>query len=130
MKQGIQADLLEIGKAGCYFLSLCNFALASMDKVVEKYNEYVTKGWMDYNCYIRDPVNILSDLTGKSWKYRWSNKPDAKATLSIGYWRKGPLGHFVIMENGSEKVKWDSYGENSPVVKGGKIDSFRLFYIS
>ena len=126
---GIQNIYKNIGDYGCYFLSILQH-FGKVDKVLDYYNEYVAKGWMDYNCYIRDPVSILSDLTGKSWKYRWSNKPDAKATLSIGYWRKGPLGHFVIMENGSEKVKWDSYGENRPVVKGGKIDSFRLFYLS
>ncbi|GHU93264.1 hypothetical protein FACS189479_04340 [Spirochaetia bacterium] len=64
----------EIGKFGCYFLSLFQIAeLVLRDEDYEKvlselYYRYQKFGLMDHECTILNGPAILKDLTGDTWK--------------------------------------------------------------
>lgn len=125
MIKNVQSKALLIGKYGCYFLSL----LANFDceDVFRKYDYYTSKGWMGEDCYIKNPLAIVEDLSGESG---WSIKKSAikeTAGITIEYWYNSAtkLGHFVLRRKNGEL--FDPLGKSNTVANGS-IESYRLFF--
>lgn len=127
MKPGIQSKALMIGNYGCYFLSL--LAAFNCEKVFEKYDYYTSKGWMGEDCYIKNPLAIVEDLSGKSgWSIKKSMTFDRGADIIIAYYYNPStkLHHFVLFDKTNSLV-FDSLGKSNTVANGS-IESYRLFY--
>lgn len=123
----IQGAYEEIGKYGCYFLSLLKTAKKEED-ALEYYFKYLESGWIDKECFVKNPVAILVDLHGGRFNVIRSNSYDDKAVFKIACWYNPRTNyrHFVLMKN-SKDVSFDSFGQ-SVTVKEGFIESWRLFY--
>lgn len=121
MISGVQKILLELGKSGCYFLSICQEARKTLDETVDAYIYCVNKGWMEKNCFIKDPESIVNYIFGANYKYKYSTELDPKADIIIVKYVRNGQTHFVLQN-------WDSYGEDSVIRKYGLRDSYRLFY--
>ena len=122
MIKGVQKVLLELGKSGCYFLSICQKAGKTLDETVDAYLYCVNKHWMEANCYIKCPNEIVNYIFGKKFRYKYSVERDSSADIVIVKYVRNGATHFVLED-------WDSYGDESPIKKFGKIDSYRLFYL-
>lgn len=122
MIKGVQKVLLELGKAGCYYLSICQKAGKTLDETVDAYLYCVNKHWMDANCYIRCPNEIVNYIFGKKFHYKYSVERDPNADIIIAKYVRNGATHFVLED-------WDSYGDESSIRKFGKLDSYRLFYL-
>lgn len=120
----------KIYKYGCYFLDLLyisKYQEPTFEEIIKSYDTFITKGWMDEECFIKDPAAILTYLTGKKYSVIKDSVFDRSATHIIGYFYNPNtnLHHFVVMDkyNG---VRWDSI-EDSNTIKNGFIESYRLF---
>lgn len=122
MIKGVQKVLLELGKSGCYYLSICQKAGKTLDETVDAYLYCVNKHWMEANCYIKCPNEIVNYIFGKNFRYKYSLERDPKADIVIVKYVRNGTTHFVLED-------WDSYGDDSPIRKYGKLDSYRLFYL-
>lgn len=125
---GIQKKYKNIGDSGCYFLDLLE-AFGKVDKAIEYYDKYVSKGWMDEDCFVKNPLDIVKDLSGHpNWKLVKTTTFDKNATLAIAYFCSSltKLHHFVIIDK-NKNVIYDSLGDSN-TVKNGYIESYRLFY--
>lgn len=134
-----QSELKELDKKvemiygyGCYFLDLLfisKYQEPTFEEIIKSYDTLITKGWMDEECFIKDPCAILNHLTGKKYSVEVKKDSvfDSSAVHIIGYYYNPNtnLHHFVVMKNSSE-VRWDSLG-NSNTVLNGFIVSYRLF---
>lgn len=136
MNSGIQRIAAALGEAGCYLMAIVKHAelLSSVRfDIIRVYEDTLAAGEIKADCFVLEPAKILSKLTGRSWalskqdasyapkpgelqilRYEWSPKP-----MSV-------LGHFVAADS-SGKIVFDSMGEDSPVVKNGKLVSKRIF---
>lgn len=136
-----QKDLKKVSEAtkqiydyGCYFLSLLYVSNipysepANLDEILMYYDTFVSKGWMDPDCYVKDPCSILRYLTGKTYTVKKDTVLDPNANIIIGLWHNPTtnLRHFVVM-NSKNNVVWDSLG-HSTTVADGYIESYRNFY--
>lgn len=136
-----QKDLKKISKAvkqiydyGCYFLSLLyvrNIPYsepANLDEILTYYDTFVEIGWMDPDCYVKDPCAILKYLTGKKYSVKKDVVLDTRADIVMGRWYNPAtnLHHFVVMDK-HNNVVWDSL-EDSSTVRDGVIESYRMFY--
>lgn len=116
-----------LGESGCYFFCLLHYVGKEND-ALNIYKKVVDIGWMDEDCYIKDPCAILRYLTGKSYAVVKDTVLDPKANTIIGLWHNPTTNfhHFVIMDS-NNNVVWDSLG-HSTTVADGVIESYRLFY--
>lgn len=116
-----------LGESGCYFFCLLHYVGKEND-ALNIYKKVVDIGWMDEDCYIKDPCAILRYLTGKSYAVVKDTVLDPNANIIIGLWHNPTTNfhHFVIMDS-NNKVVWDSLGY-STTVADGVIESYRLFY--
>ena len=136
-----QKDLKKVSEAakqiydyGCYFMSLLYVRkvpyteLTSLDELLKYYIIFVSKGWMDFDCYVKDPCAILRYLTGKSYTVVKDAVLDPKASIIIGLWHNPATNfhHFVVMDS-NNNVTYDPLGD-SITVADGVIKSYRLFY--
>lgn len=136
-----QKDFRKISEAakqiydyGCYFMSLLYSSRipysepTTADEVLAYYDTFVSKGWMDLDCYIKDPCSILRYLTGKTYTVKKDTVLDPNADIIIGLWHNPAtnLHHFVVMDS-NNNVVWDSLGY-SATVADGSIESYRNFY--
>lgn len=121
MIEGVQKILLELGKSGCYFLSICQKLGKSLDETVDAYLYCVNHKLMDTNCYIRCPLEIVEYLTGEKFRYKYSVDGDPNADIDVVKYIRNGQTHFVLED-------WDSYGKDSAIRKYGTKDSHRLFY--
>lgn len=117
--------------SGCYMLSLLRALLGrepTLEEIVTNYKDFVKKGFMDKDCYMKQPLEIVKMLTGRNWRMTKSDTLDKTADIIIGYWYnpKTNYHHFVLM-NKANKVVWDSLVDSN-TVKNGKIESYRLFW--
>ena len=138
MKQKDLKKVSEVAKQiydyGCYFMSLLYVRrisyseVASLDELLMYYNTFITCGWMDPDCYVKDPCAILGSLTGKKYTVKKSAVLDPNANIIIGRWYNLTTNHshFVVMDS-NNNVIWDSLG-HSITVADGIIESYRLFY--
>lgn len=128
--KGLDKKLKNIYDYGCYFLDLLfisKYEEPTLEEIIKYYDIFITKDWMDENCFIKNPCAILNYLTGKKYYVRKDLAFDSSASHIIGYFYNPStnLHHFVVM-NKYNKVSWDSI-ENSNTVKNGMIESYCLF---
>lgn len=136
-----QKDLKKVSEAakqiydyGCYFMSLLYVRripysdLIALDELLKYYDTFIIRGWMDPDCYVKDPCAILKYLTGKKYTVKKDVVLDPGANIIIGRWYNPDtnLHHFVVMDS-NNNVTYDPLGE-SLTVAGGAIESYRLFY--
>lgn len=116
-----------LGESGCYFFCLLHYVGKEND-ALSIYKKVVDIGWMDEDCYIKDPCAILKYLTGKKYTAVKGTVLDPNANIIIGLWHNPATNfhHFVIMDS-NNNVAWDSLGY-STTVADGSIESYRLFY--
>lgn len=119
---------------GCYFMSLLYSRRipysepTTVDELFEYYDIFIDRGWMDFDCYVKDPCAILKYLTGKKYTVKKSEVLDPTANIIIGKWYNPTTNHshFVVMDIGNNVI-WDSLG-SSLTVANGYVESYRLFY--
>ena len=121
----------NIYKAGCYMLCLCYACFKEerdFDQVLSFYKTFIDYKWMDDDCYIKDPCNILKYFTGNDWRVEKTHAYDEGADIKIARFfnKRTGLNHFVLMQD-EKTVLWDPI-EDSVTVKEGHIESWRLFY--
>lgn len=124
----------QIHDYGCYFMSLLYVRsipyseLTTLDELFKYYDTFVSKGWMDVDCYVKDPCAILGYLTGKKYSVKKDVVLDTSADIIIGRWYNPAtnLHHFVVMDR-DNTIVWDSLVDSN-TVKNGIIESYRLFY--
>lgn len=136
-----QKDLKKISEAvkqiyeyGCYFMSLLYVGnvyysgISTVDELLMYYNTFIAQGWMDPDCYVKDPCAILKYLTGKKYMVVKDAVLDPNANIVIGRWHNPATNHyhFVVMDR-NNNVVWDSLGY-SITVADGVVESYRLFY--
>jgi len=139
MNAGIQRDLSELGEAGCYLISITRLAEIQNNvrfDITRVYEDALAHGDIRSDCFVLEAARLLSRLTAKSWSMSkqpadYAVKPSELEILRYE-WAPKPmttLGHFVV-GNGSGRVAFDPMGDNSPVVKNGKLASKRVFFKS
>lgn len=124
----IQEKYKNLGLSGCYFFDLLKH-FGKVDKAIDYYDKYTNKGWMDYDCFIQRPLDIVKDLSGyPNWDMKKSEVFDNKAEIIVAYYYNPitKLHHFVL-HNDRNGLRWDSL-EPSNTVKNGYVESYRLFY--
>lgn len=136
-----QKDLKKVSEAvkqiydyGCYFMSLLFVGnvyysgISTIDELLMYYDTFIARGWMDPDCYVKDPCAILNYLTGKKYMVVKDTSLDPNANIVIGRWHNPATNHyhFVVMDR-NNNVVWDSLGY-SITVADGVIESYRLFY--
>lgn len=127
MIEKIQSKALMIGNYGCYFLSL--LAYFNCEDVFGKYDYYISKGWMGEDCYVKNPLAIVEDLSGKSgWSIKKSMTFDRGADIIVAYYYNPStkLHHFVLHDNNNQLL-FDPLGKSNTVANGS-VESYRLFY--
>lgn len=128
--KGLDKKVENIYKYGCYFLDLLfvsKYQEPTFEEIIKSYDTFIIKGWMDEECYIKDPCAILNYLTGKKYSVTKDSVFDSSAACIIGYYYNPNtnLHHFVVMDK-YNRVRWDSI-EDSNTVKNGFVESYRLF---
>lgn len=127
MIENIQGKMEQIGKSGCYFLCLL-WATNNLPNALPLYDRFIDRNFIDKDCFIKDPVSILKDLTGKKYIV-FKSDVFKKADIAIAcfYNKKTGLRHFVVVDPKYNTVKYDSFG-TSNTVANGTVESYRLFY--
>ena len=116
-----------LGESGCYFFCLLHCAGKEND-AINIYKKVVDIGWMDEDCYVKDPCAILKFLTGKKYSLVKDAVLDPSANIIIGLWYNPTTNHhhFVVMDS-NNNVTYDPLGE-SITVRDGALESYRLLY--
>lgn len=127
MVKNIQGKAEKIGESGCYLLSLL-YVTDRLDDVFVCYTKFLEKGFIDEDCFIKDPSSIMKALTGDKYTVKKSSTFDPKADFIIAYYYnpKTKYHHFVV-HNKENKLEYDSFGLSN-TVKNGYVESYRLFY--
>jgi hypothetical protein len=124
----------KIGATGCYYLSICKAAELLRGRevdIVKNYVKLIKLGYMDWDCYIKDPAKIMEYLTNEKWsttveKIDYTPYPE---DVIIGrFERKTTMQtytHFVLLDS-NKNVTYDSFG-TSKTVQDGKMVSLRVF---
>ena len=129
--KGLDGKIKNIYDYGCYFLCLLYIAFRrepTLEEMIVYYDSFTATGWMDEDCFVKNPCAILNFFTGKEYSVVKGSVLDTSATHIIGYFynTNTNLHHFVVMGK-DNKVLWDSI-ENSNTVKNGFVESYRMFY--
>lgn len=121
----IQHELEMIGKYGCYLLSILHHK-GEEDNVLKYYRYFLKKGFIDEECYVKDPVSIMKYITGNNYNVIKTTTIPVNADIVICYYYNPTtkLHHFVYKEK--DGTIWDPLG-NSNTVKNGYIESYRVF---
>lgn len=134
MVKGLQKTLLELGKYGCYFLSVVK--AAEQDRggdcpILPSFFDMKKRGFIGNDCYMLHPDRVLSALTGKPYTVRRESK-DYKAKAGeieiLRYeWRGegGVSAHFVLGD-GYGRIAYDPLA-GSYTVQNGLLESKRIF---
>lgn len=129
--QKIANQAKNIYDFACYFLDLLyvgrNYQESTLTDILEYYKVFTEKGWMDADCFVKQPTKILEYVTNRKYSVTISKTIPKDAKFVIGYWfnKKTGFHHFVVM-NKDNKVVWDSI-PNSKTVQEGTIESYRIF---
>lgn len=114
-----------IGESGCYFTCLCKFAGKEND-IISIYKKSLALGYIEEDCYIKDPVKILKMLTGKNYSVvKQSTALEADLIITRFVNKRTGFNHFAITDVNA-KVLYDPLGD-SVTVKEGYAESFRMF---
>ena len=112
-----------IGESGCYFLCLLKFCNEE-DNAIKWYKRSLALGYIEEDCYIKEPTKILQLLTGKEYQVVKQSSP-FEADLIVTRFVKNKTNHFVITDVYAS-VKYDPLVD-SVTVKEGYPESFRMF---
>ena len=126
----------KIQKYGCYFMSLLflankfkNYPL-SAQKIEELYDFFVLEHWMDKECFIKKPKEIMNFLGMKVKKVIKSTDLIEGAPYEVLHFeREKPSGGFVrhfTAGDGFCNVTYDPWGKSRTATEGTLI-SRRLF---
>ncbi|MGP1459231.1 MAG: DUF261 family protein [Treponema sp.] len=122
----------KIGQSGCYFLSLVKVSetIAKKDiDVLAVYDKGIKEGWMDDECFMKNPAAMVAHLTGKKIDVRhdkvgYAPKENEYEITRYELKETGrTFSHFVVTRNG--KVVYDPYGD-SRTRRLGKAESLRI----
>jgi hypothetical protein len=126
----------SIGESGCYFLSILYFAEALTRQAVDAlvaYQSALDAGYIDSECFVKDPAKLMQMLTGSRWMVRKAG-PGHELPLDyalkageleiLRYERRGNA-HFVV-GSGRGTVAFDPYGVSATVMSGQMV-SRRIF---
>ena len=124
----IQNKYKNLGDFGCYFFDLLKH-FGKVDKAIDYYDKYTSKGWMDYDCFIQRPLDIVKDLSNyPNWEMKKSEIFDNKAEIIVAYYyNPSTKRHHFVLHNDRNELRWDSL-EPSNTVQNGYVESYRLFY--
>ena len=128
--KGLDKKVKSIYDYGCYFLDLLYVSKCrepTLEEIIKYYDTFTAKGWMDEECFVKNPCAILGYITGRKYSVTKDVVFDPSAVYIIGYFYNPntSLHHFVVMGKDS-KVCWDSI-ENSNTVKNSFVESYRMF---
>ena len=120
MEIPLQKKLKYLGDFGCYLICLVQ-QFGQENKILELYDYFLNKGFIDETCYVKDPAKILKYLTGNNYKVERTEKLPLHYDFAVyHYYNKATgLGHFVLPD-------WDPLGD-SVTRRNGVIDSYRVF---
>ena len=128
----------RIGEEGCYFLCLVYIAEQALGReidVVGLYDEACRKGWMEEDCYMKDPAAMLSSLLGTPCKVRKTTDLEerlAPGERDVRVFRRDATGvtywHFVVFGE-SGRIEHDPL-ETSETVRSGRAVSRRIITIA
>lgn len=125
MTDEIQKKLKVIGDEGCYFLCILKACNVKDERIISLYDYFVAMGYMDKDCYVKNPEAIVGFLLSKKVICYKSNNEEKDALFNIARFYNDRTGfsHFVLItENGI----WDTFG-NSKTVAEGRIVDYRVF---
>lgn len=127
MEQGLQKDYDMIGEYGCYLL--CIFEACSKTFTLEDYYRLQKLGYIDEECFVKNPAAIVKALTGKSVYVIKSDKPMTTRDdvfCRIERWYNPKHTHFVLHKD--DGTIWDSLGKHHLKERGYQdIESYRIF---
>lgn len=118
----------SIYNGGCYLLCLLKALkpelFNSIDRLLFTYDELLAKGYIESDCYIKNPEAICKYF-GKNYHIEKSVtfKP-ADIAIAAYHNDRTNYTHFVLMSD-ANTVAWDPL-VNSVTVAEGKIHSYRL----
>jgi len=134
LRQGIQSQFFNetLRKEGCYFFCLMEIAClvkgdTLFDEAVEQvYHECVEKGWMEEDCFIVNPIEIINHVLSRprfrTW-YKSKTKPSDYAFAV--YLKDGKRAHFIVeMQDGT---RWDPLDPTRAAAQGYQDDSYCCF---
>lgn len=125
----------EIKKDGCYYMCLLYFANKYTNTPLSTsringtlYFKFIQNKWMEVNCFIHSPGDILrsmglkADYTGK---HERPDYPCKANEIEILYF-KGPAGGHFVCGDGRGHVTYDPWGVSRAVTEG-ELVSKRIF---
>lgn len=134
MIKGMQKTALEIGKYGCYFLSIVEAAerkTGNYMPIMSTFLDMKRRGYIGEESYILAPDKILTMLTGKAYTVRHEAK-DYRAKegeieiLRYEWRRKGEVSAHFVLGDGKGRVAYDPL-DGANTVKNGVVESKRIF---
>lgn len=119
----------KIGDSGCYFISLLRL-VKSENVAISLYRQALHEGFIDADCFVRDPAGVLRLAAGGRWSVRhegadYQPKLDELEILRFERQTTGATyAHFVVGD-GAGHVIYDPLG-NSRTVAEGQLVSKRI----
>ena len=134
MTKGMQKTALEIGRYGCYFLSIVEAAERKTGNyilVVPTFLDMKKRGYIGEDCYILAPDRIMTELTGKAYTVRHEVKDyrakEGEIEILHYEWRKkGEVSAHFVLGDGNGRVAFDPL-DGANTVKNGVVESKRIF---
>lgn len=124
-----QRELEYLGNYGCYYFSICySLGVTDIVKALEIYRKSVKLGFMDKDCYIKNPGLLAGMISGHTYKVTKTierPKMDSKKDFIIGEYYN-PKTNFTHFCNVTNTPIYDPLGD-SVTVKEGFIRSYRYF---
>jgi hypothetical protein len=124
----------QIREYGCYLMCLLwlgnklnNVPLSASLISEDLYVKYQKHGWMDEECFIKQPVKILNDLgvdVTTVRKVPADHEPLGR--LEILYFRHAELGGHFVAGDGHGNVTYDPWGVSRAATEG-TLESKRVF---
>lgn len=134
MIKGMQKMALEIGKYGCYFLSIVEAAERETGKnfpIMSTFLDMGKRGYIGEDSYILAPDRIMTALTGKAYAVRHEAKDyrakEGEIEILRYEWRKkGEVSAHFVLGDGNGRVAYDPL-DGANTVKNGAVESKRIF---
>lgn len=118
----VQTIAKRLGESGCYFISLLRL-VKSENIAISLYRQALHEGFIDADCFVRDPAGVLRLAAGGRWSVRhedaeYQPKSDELEILRFERQTTGAtLAHFVVGD-GKGGVAYDPLDLSQTVVQG------------